>query len=78
MGSLMIADQLARRGSPSSNLMLWVLLALAIVLTFWECRSRGYRAAVTLWWVCLTALVHAPAFLVLRFLVKPPHAGDGP
>ena len=54
--------------------MLWVLLALAVGLTFWECRSRGYRTTVTLWWMSLTAITHVPGYLVLRFLVRPSRA----
>lgn len=66
MGLLILAGD-ARR-----SIVLWVLLAVAVALTVWECRDRGYRAKVTLWWATFVAIVHVPGYLVLRFFVRPP------
>lgn len=69
MGLLILAGD-ARR-----SIVLWVLLAVAMGLTLWECRDRGYRAKVTLWWVTFVAIVHVPGYLVLRFFVRSPRRG---
>lgn len=66
MGLLILAGD-ARR-----SIVLWALLIVAMGLTFWECRDRGYRARVTLWWVTFVAIVHVIGYLVLRFFVRPP------
>lgn len=58
-------------GEARDSPVLWVLLAVAVALTIWECRDRGYRAKVTLWWATLVAIVHVPGYLVLRFFVRP-------
>lgn len=55
----------------SDSLVLWLLLAGAVGLTFWECRERGYRLKVTLWWVSFVAITHVAGYIVLRF-VRPP------
>ena len=64
--------RLAERTNPGNSIVLWILLAGAVGLTFWECRERGYRLKITLWWVSLVAITHVLGYIVLRFLVRPP------
>lgn len=59
-------------GDARRSIVLWVLLAVAVALTIWECRERGYRAKVTLWWATFVAITHVIGYLVLRFFVRPP------
>lgn len=59
-------------GDARRSIVLWVLLAVAVALTIWECRERGYRAKVTLWWASFVAITHVVGYLVLRFFVRPP------
>ena len=66
MGLMILAGD-ARR-----SIVLWVLLAVAVALTVWECRERGYRTKVTLWWASFVAMTHVVGYLVLRFFVRPP------
>ncbi len=54
------------------SLVLWLFLAAAVGLTFWECRERGYRAKVVLWWVTFVAITHVLGYMILRYLVRPP------
>ncbi len=65
MGLLILAGD-ARR-----SIVLWALLAVAMALTLWECRERGYRAKITLWWVTFVAITHVIGYLILRFFVSP-------
>ncbi|MCQ3814113.1 MAG: hypothetical protein KTU85_06810 [Acidimicrobiia bacterium] len=51
--------------------VLWLLLLAVLLLTLWECRERGYRLTVMLWWMSFVALTHAVGYLILR-LVRPP------
>ncbi len=53
------------------RLELWLFLVAALLLTLWECRERGYRLKITLWWVSFVAITHVVGYIVLR-LVRPP------
>ena len=57
---------------------IWLLLIAAIGLTVWECRERGYRLKVLLWWVSFVALTHVVGYLVLRLVRNPPPALSQP
>lgn len=48
------------------SVVLWLLLAAALGLTFWETRERGYDRRLTIWWLTLVALVHVIGYLALR------------
>ncbi len=67
MGLLILAGD-ARR-----SVMLWVFLVAVMALTLWECRERGYRAKITLWWMTFVAITHVVGYVILRFFVRPPH-----
>ena len=67
MGLMWLLDRITDSGI-SDSLMLWLLLAGAVGLTFWECRERGYRLKVTLWWVSFVAITHVVGYIVLRFV----------
>ena len=71
MGLLIVVDWISDRGAGSST-VLWIMLAAAVGLTYWECRDRGYRARVLLWWMTLVAITHVPGYIILRFFVRPP------
>ena len=71
MGLLIVLGWLSD-GNPGNSIALWILLAGAVGLTFWECRERGYRLKITLWWISLVAITHVLGYIVLRFLVRPP------
>ena len=71
MGLLIVLGWLSD-SNPGSDIVLWVLLAGAVGLTWWECRERHYRLTVTLWWVSVVAITHVLGYIVLRFLVRPP------
>lgn len=58
-------------GQARDSLVLWLLLLVALAMTLWECRERGYRLKVTLWWVSFVAITHVVGYIVLR-LVRPP------
>ncbi len=72
MGLMIVVDWIVGRDVTRGNLVLWLLLAAAVGLTFWECRERGYRTQVLLWWVAFVAITHAVGFIILRYLVRPP------
>ena len=72
MGLLIVIDWISETGGARSNLVLWIILAAAVGLTFWECRERGYRLKVTLWWISFVAITHVVGYIVLYFLVRPP------
>ena len=72
MGLLIVIDWISETGGASGNLVLWIMLAAAVGLTFWECRERGYRLMVMLWWISFVAITHVVGYIVLRFLVRPP------
>ena len=73
MGLLIAVGWLSEGGGRAAgNFVLWILLAAAVGLTFWECRERGYRPVVVLWWMSLVAITHVPGYIVLRFFVRPP------
>lgn len=72
MGLLIVIDWLSETGGARGNLVLWIMLAAAVGLTFWECRERGYRLKVMLWWLSFVAITHVVGYIVLRFLVRPP------
>ena len=70
MGLLILAGY-AGQSDPTQSLVLWLLLAAALVLTFWECRERDYRWKIVLWWMSVVAITHVVGYIVLRFLVRP-------
>ena len=72
MGLMIVFDWITDSGAARGSLVLWLLLAAAVGLTFWECRERGYRTKVLLWWVSFVAITHVAGFIILRFLVRPP------
>lgn len=72
MGLLIVIDWISETGSARGNLVLWIMLAAAMGLTFWECRERGYRTMVLLWWITFVAITHVVGYLILRFLVRAP------
>ena len=72
MGLLIILDWFSESALRQS-LVLWILLVAAVGLTVWECRERGYRTVVTLWWVSVVAITHVLGYIVLRFFVRPPN-----
>ncbi len=72
MGLLIVVDWVSESEGARSNLLLWMLLAAAMGLTFWECRERGYRPVIILWWVSLVTITHVLGYIVLRFFVRPP------
>ena len=69
MGLMLLLDRITDSGI-SGSLMLWLLLAGAMGLTLWECRERGYRLKVLLWWLTFVFLTHVLGYIVLR-LVRP-------
>lgn len=72
MGLLILLDWLSGGDAIRQSLVLWILLVAAAGLAVWECRERGYRTTVMLWWVSVVAITHVPGYMVLRFLVRPP------
>lgn len=46
--------------------VLWILLTIAMGLTWWEARDQELDRRLTLWWILLVALVHIPGYLALR------------
>ena len=72
MGLLIVIDWIGESGAARNNLVLWILLAAAVGLTFWECRERGYRPMITLWWVSFVAITHVAGYIILRFFVRSP------
>ena len=73
MGLLIILDWFSEGNAVRQSLVLWILLVAAVGLTVWECRERGYRVHVLLWWVSVVAITHVLGYIVLRFLVRPPN-----
>ena len=71
MGLMIVADWVSGGDTARQSLVLWLLLAGAVGLTFWECRERGYRPRITLWWVTFVAITHVPGYLILRLFVRP-------
>ena len=72
MGLLIILDWFSEGDAVRQSLVLWILLVGAVGLTVWECRERGYRTMVMLWWVSIVVLTHVLGYIVLRFFVRPP------
>ena len=72
MGLLIVVDWISDTGGARNNIVLWVMLVAAVGLTFWECRERGYRGVVVLWWMSLVFITHVLGYIVLRFFVRPP------
>ena len=72
MGLLIILDWFSEGDAIRQSLVLWILLVGAVGLTVWECRERGYRVHIMLWWVSVVAITHVLGYIVLRFLVRPP------
>ena len=70
MGLLILAGY-AGQGDPSRSIVLWVLLVAALGLTYWECRERGYRLKVLLWWMSFVAITHVLGYIILRLLARP-------
>ena len=72
MGLLIILDWFSEGNAVRQSLVLWILLAGAVGLTVWECRERGYRVHILLWWVSIVAITHVLGYIILRFFVRPP------
>lgn len=72
MGLLIILDWFSEGNAVRQSLVLWLLLVGAVGLTVWECRERGYRTMVMLWWVSVVTITHVLGYIVLRFFVRPP------
>lgn len=72
MGLMFVADWISDTGFARRSLVLWILLAAAVGLAYWECRERGYRQTVLLWWVSFVAITHVVGYVILRFVVRPP------
>lgn len=72
MGLLIVVDWISETGGARQSLVLWLLLVGAVGLTFWECRERGYRLKILLWWVSFVAITHVLGYVILRFVVRPP------
>ncbi len=70
MGFLLLIEFLTQRQGIAQSVMLWLLLAGAVALTLWECRERGYRLKVLLWWVSFVALTHVVGYIVLRLVPR--------
>ncbi len=68
MGLLIVA------GDARLSVVLWLLLAAALMLTFWECKERGYRRKVTLWWLSFVAITHVVGYIILRLVRAPKNA----
>ena len=58
-------------GDARYNSVLWLFLVAALLLTLWECRERGYRLKITLWWVSFVAITHVVGYIVLRLVRAP-------
>ena len=58
-------------GEARQSVMLWLFLAAVLLLTLWECRERGYRLKVTLWWMSFVAITHVVGYIVLRLVRAP-------
>ena len=71
MGLMLLLDRITDSGI-SRSLVLWLLLAGALGLTLWECRERGYRLKVLLWWMSFVAITHVLGYIILRLVVRPP------
>ncbi len=72
MGLLIIVGWASESGAARQSLVLWILLAAAVGLTYWECRERGYRPKVLLWWMSFVVITHVLGYIILRFFVRPP------
>ena len=72
MGLLIILDWFSEGNAVRQSLVLWILLVGAIGLTVWECRERGYRTIVMLWWISFVLITHVVGYIILRFFVRPP------
>lgn len=69
---MFVADWISDTGFARRSLLLWILLAAAVGLTYWECRERSYRQTVTLWWVSFVAITHVVGYIILRLVPRPP------
>lgn len=73
MGLLIAVGWLSESGAAATqSIVLWILLAAAVGLTYWECRERGYRPRAVVWWLTFVAITHVLGYMILRFLVRPP------
>lgn len=72
MGLLIVADYVSDAGGARQSLVLWILLVAVVGLTFWECRERGYRLKILVWWMTFVAITHVVGYMILRFAVRPP------
>ena len=72
MGLLIVLDWFSEGNAVRQSLVLWLLLVGAMGLTVWECRERGYRTIVMLWWISFVLITHVLGYMVLRFFVRPP------
>lgn len=48
------------------SVVLWVLLAAAIVLTIWEVKEQGFDRRRSIWWLLLVVMTHVVGYLALR------------
>ena len=73
MGLLIAVGWLSESGGAAAqSIVLWILLAAAVGLTYWECRERGYRPRGVVWWLTFVAITHVVGYIILRFFVRPP------
>jgi len=71
VGLMLILSWFGEGEAIRQSRVLWILLAGAVGLTVWECRERGYRVHILLWWVSVVAITHVLGYIVLRFFVRP-------
>jgi len=72
VGLLIVVGWISNNEGVRGNLLLWILLAAAVGLTYWECRERGYRPVAVVWWLTFVAITHVVGYVILRFFVRPP------
>jgi len=75
---MIVLDWISGTGFARRNLWLWLLLAAAVALAYWECRERRYLRKVMLWWVLFVALTHVIGYVILRLFVRPPSDPESP
>ena len=59
MGLLILIDA-------QESVVLWILLAATLGLTYWETRERGLDRRHTTWWLLLVFLIHVLGYIALR------------
>lgn len=48
------------------SVVLWLLLVLALGLTYWETREQRFSARTSAWWLLLVTLTHVLGYIGLR------------